>query len=150
MTAGVSSRLVTLGMLQMARAASKMTISCLWRRQDSRKSKKGRCSPASPVPDSEITWATKRTSRHCARGDLQSNKAFDSLFQGWWTRLASAGSKLEGTLADVATLQSRGPCSRPDTTPQWGHQTAHHVTGPQGQQAMPAACYGPWCSTGWG
>ena len=73
-TAGVSSRLVTLGMLQMARAASKMTISCLWRRQDSRKSKKGRCSPASPVPDSEITWATKRTSRHCARGDLQSDK----------------------------------------------------------------------------
>mmetsp|Transcript_39177 Transcript_39177/g.99261 ORF Transcript_39177/g.99261 Transcript_39177/m.99261 type:complete len:222 (+) Transcript_39177:1379-2044(+) len=36
--AGVSSRLLTLFMLAMARAASKMTISLLWRRQLSKKS----------------------------------------------------------------------------------------------------------------
>ena len=37
-TAGASSRLVTSRMLQIARAASKITTSLLWRRQDSRKS----------------------------------------------------------------------------------------------------------------
>lgn len=37
-TAGVSSRAVTCRMLQMARAASKMTISLLWRRHPSKKS----------------------------------------------------------------------------------------------------------------
>lgn len=55
-TAGVSSREETSRMPQMARAASKMTSSDLWRRHDSRKSWCGRGS--GPAPASEATCAT--------------------------------------------------------------------------------------------
>mmetsp|Transcript_6058 Transcript_6058/g.24080 ORF Transcript_6058/g.24080 Transcript_6058/m.24080 type:complete len:212 (-) Transcript_6058:1627-2262(-) len=56
-TAGASSREVTSRMLTIARAASKMTISPLWRRQLSRKSKNGRSEPSEGGVDSLITCA---------------------------------------------------------------------------------------------
>lgn len=54
--AGVSSRLVTPSSCVMARAASKMTISALCRRQPSKNSKKGLSPPAEPMP--EASWIT--------------------------------------------------------------------------------------------
>ena len=89
--AGVSSRLVTPFSSVIALAASSMTISALFLRQDSRKSKKGR-SPPWFTPDSLITcgwrifqisiiylykscrirrhtWLVYRISRHCAKGE---------------------------------------------------------------------------------
>ena len=64
-------------------------------------------------------------------------QAADSMAQGWVDKPCTSRQHARG---HPATVASRGPCSRPDTKPQWRHQTAHLVTGLQGQQAMPAAC----------